>query len=97
MALNITYWTESRYNPNVAGGILSNETLAVSSTSAQTSVTPSNAVIVSISSTETSPAAFDYSGSDPTASATTSALVLPGERLWIDAIPGNKIAGIIAD
>jgi len=80
----------------VAGGILASETLTVSETSAQSGLTPTNSVIVSIASTEISAVAFDYSSSDPTASATTSAVVLPGERIWIDAIPGNKVAGITA-
>lgn len=96
MALKITYWTENRYNLNVGGSVVSSETLIVSATSVQSDVTPTDAVTVSIASTETAPAAFDYSGSNPTASATSGAIILPGERLWFEAVPGYKIAGITA-
>ena len=98
MPLKITYWTESR-NKNIPGAVISAESLAVSGTSARSGATPANAVFVSIRNTETGDVNFDYSGTAPTAVATTdsthaSAGIGTGERLFLDAVPGNKIAAI---
>jgi len=97
MALKITYWTASRTNPNIAGGVVSSESLALTGASAQSGLTPASAVYVSISATEA--AALDYSGADPTAVAGatgTSAYMAEGERMWFDAVAGYKVAGIQA-
>lgn len=101
MALKIAYWTASKYNPNIAGAPITSESLAISGTSAQSGATPANAVFVSIRNTETGDVNFDYSGSNPTALATvatsgSSVGIGSGERLWIDAVAGNKVAGITA-
>lgn len=97
MPLKITYWSLSTKDPNIAGHIISSESLAISATSAQSAATPANADLVCITATEV--AAFDYSGTNPTALAgatgTSSYLAANTER-WMDAIPGNKIAGIQA-
>lgn len=90
MPLEISYWTASRYNPNVPGAPISAESRALTSTSAQSGATPPNAVFIKINATEV--ARFGY-GTNPTASA-TSAWLGQGEVLWMDAIPGNKVAGI---
>jgi len=95
MALKVTYWTASISNPNVPGAIISSESIALSGTSAQSGTTPANAVYVSVYGTEY--AAFDYSSSNPTAVAAatgTSGPVGSGERVWLDAVPGYKVAGI---
>lgn len=99
MPLKITYWTASRYDQNIPGAVIYSESLAVSGTSAQSGVTPPNAMFVSIRNTETGDANFDYSSSNPTANATVastnaSAGLGTGERLFLDAVSGNKIAGI---
>jgi len=98
MPLRITYWTASRFDPNVPGAVVSSESRTISGTSAQSGATPPNAVFVSIRNTETGDVNFNYSGSNPTATADVSgagdAGIGTGERLWMDAVPGNKIAGI---
>lgn len=97
MALKISYWTASRTNPNVPGAVISTESLALSSSSAQSGTTPANAVFVCLDATEN--AAFDYSSSNPTALAgatTTSAYIASGGNRWLDAVPSYKIAGIQA-
>lgn len=92
MPLEISYWTASRYNPNVPGAVIgAAETRLLTSTSAQSGATPSNAVFVKINATE--PARLEYSSANPTASA-TSAYIADGEALWFDAVSGYKIAGI---
>ena len=93
MALEITYWTASKSNPNVPGAVISAESLTISGTSAQSAATPANAVFVSINATEA--ARFDYGGTNPTASA-ADAYMASGERLWLDAVALNKVAGITA-
>lgn len=96
MALKITYWAASR-NSNIAKAIISSETIALSSSSAQSGATPANADYVSVTATEV--AAINYSGTNPTALADasgTSAYMASGERLWLDAVSGFKIAGIQA-
>lgn len=97
MPAKISYWTASRTNPNITGSVVSSESLAVSATSAQSGVTPDNAVYLTIAATEA--ISINYSGANPTAIAGatgTSAYVAAGERLWLDAVPGFKIAGIVA-
>lgn len=99
MPLKITYWTASRYNQNVPGAAISNESLAISSTTAQSGTTPTNAMFVSIRNTETGDVNFIYNSSNPTALAAGGVShggIGASERLWIDAVPGNKIAGITA-
>jgi hypothetical protein len=98
MPLKITYWTASR-DTNIPGVPIYSESLAISGTSAQSGATPANAMFTSIRNTETGDVNFDYSSSNPTANATVastnaSAGIGAGERLWMDAVPGNKIAGI---
>jgi len=97
MALKITYWTASRTNQNIAGGVVSSESLALTGASAQSGLTPASAVYVSINATEA--AAFDYSGANPTAIAGatgTSAYMADGQSVWLDAVAGYKVAGIQA-
>jgi hypothetical protein len=99
MPLRITYWTASRYNPNLPGAVIYSESVAISGTSAQSAATPPNAVFVSLRNTETGDVNFDYSGTNPTANATVassnaSAGLATGERMFMDAVVGNKIAGI---
>lgn len=99
MPLKITYWTASKISEEVVGAVISSESLAISGASAQSGATPSNAVFVSLRNTESGDVNFDYSGANPTAVATAdsthaSAGIGIGERLWLDAVPGNKIAGI---
>lgn len=94
MPLEITYWTgHAPENDNVAGKVISNEQRTLSGTSAQSGATPDGAVIVSIYATEA--ARYEYSSSNPTAAA-GSTYIGAGERLWVDAIPAYKIAGITA-
>jgi hypothetical protein len=94
MPLEITYWTGSApENENVAGTVISNEQRTLTTSSAQSGATPDGAVIVSIFSTEA--ARFEYSGTSPTAAA-TSTYIGANERLWLDAKPTFKIAGITA-
>lgn len=90
MALFITYWTGSARNNLIAGAVVSDETLAVSASSAQSAVTPANADYLSITGDDN--ARFVY-GVDPTA-LVTSTFINAGERLWMDARPGYKVAGI---
>lgn len=92
MPLEITYWTKSGANANQAGSVISSEQRTVSGTSAQSTATPHPAKTVSIYATEA--ARFEYAA-NPTASS-ASAYIGAGERLWIDAGGGNKIAGITA-
>jgi hypothetical protein len=89
MALNITYWTASR-NPNMPGGVISSENVTISGTSAQSGATPNNAVYVSLMSDVAT--RFLYAA-NPTAT-TSDAGLAPYERVWLDAVPGNKFAGI---
>lgn len=97
MALKITYWTASRYNPNVPGSVISSESVSISGTSAQSGATPANAVFVSLRNTETGDVNFAYDSANPTALATSgSPGIASGERLWMDAFPAYKIAGITA-
>ena len=94
MPLHITYWTgHAETNNNVAGKPISNESVTISATSAQSGETPSGAVIVSIYSTEAG--RIEYSSANPTAAA-TSAYIGANERLWLQAVPAYKIAGITA-
>lgn len=101
MALKVTYWTASKANPNVPGAVIYSESITISGTSAQSGATPANAVFITLRNTETGDVNFDYSGTNPTAvaaasSSNTSAGIASGERLWLDAVPGNKVAGITA-
>lgn len=99
MPLRITYWTASRWGKTVPGAVIYSESRSISGTSAQSGVTPDNAVFVSLRNTETGDVNFDYSSSNPTALATVSSAgasagIAANERLWLDAVPGNKIAAI---
>jgi hypothetical protein len=98
MPLKITYLTgHAQTNNNVEGGVISSESLTISGTSAQSGATPNNAVLISIYATEA--ACFDYSGSNPTAIAAgtgTSTYIGSGERRYLQAVSGNKVAGITA-
>lgn len=101
MALKVTYWTASKYNPNIPGAVIASESITISGTSAQSGVTPDNAVFVTLRNTETGDVNFDYSSSNPTALASVvataaSAGIASGERLWLDAVSGYKVAGITA-
>ena len=91
MALEISYWTASRSNPNVPGAVVSAESRSISGASAQSGATPANAVFVKLNAGEAS--RFAYDGSNPTATA-ASAYMGYGEIIWLDAVAGNKIAGI---
>jgi hypothetical protein len=94
MSLKITYWTGSKTNPNIAGAVILSESLTLSGTSAQSAATPTNAMYTSIYATET--CTFDYGGTNPTADTTTDAFLGAGERVWLDAVPAFKVAGIQA-
>lgn len=89
MALNITYWGGAG-NPNLPGLPISSESLSISGTSGQSAATPVNAVYVSVVAGEATRFAY---GTNPTAD-TTSALLSNGERFWLPATAGWKIAGI---
>lgn len=93
MALQISYWTASRVNPNLPGAPISGEALAVSGSSAMSGVTPANAMFVKLNAGEATRIA--YAGASSTATA-TSAFVGGGEVVWLDAAPGWKLAGITA-
>jgi len=94
MPLEITYWTgRAKDNENVAGAVISSESRSLSGVSAQSGATPANAQTVSIYATEA--ARFEYSSANPTAAA-TSAYIGSGERVWLEAFPAYKIAGITA-
>lgn len=93
MALEITYWVKSG-NGNIARAPVLSETRTLSGSSAQSGATPAGAQYVSITATEA--ARFAY-GSNPTATQAAGAsghYLASGERIWLDAIEGNKIAGI---
>lgn len=92
MALNITYWTASRTNPNVPGGVISNESVAIGGSSAQSGATPANAMFVSIRAGGED-SRFRYDSANPTA-LSTDAGIGDGERLWLDAVPGFKLAAV---
>lgn len=93
MPLEITYWTRSKLNPNIPGDEISAEERTISGTSAQSGATPANADYVSIFATEA--ARIKYDSANPTASSSgASTYLAAGERLWRDAKPGFKIAGI---
>jgi len=98
MPLRITYWTASRYNPNVPGAVISSEVRTISGTSAQSGATPPNAVFVSIRNTETGDVNYNYSSATSVATADVSTPgdggIGTGERLWFDAVPSYKVAGI---
>lgn len=97
MALKITYWTASRYNPNLPGAVISSESVTISASSAQSAATPENAVFVSLRNTESGDVNFLYNSINPTALATSASPgIASGERLWMDAVPTFKIAGITA-
>lgn len=96
MALEISYWGGAASGTgieNAAGRVISSESRTISGTSAQSGATPANARLVSIVATEN--ARYEYSSADPTAAA-GSAYIGSGERLWVEARPGFKIAGITA-
>jgi hypothetical protein len=99
MPLRITYWTASKYNPNVPGAVIYSESLAISGTSAQSGATPPNAVFVSLRNTETGDVNFAYDSASPTAVAAVSSASATGgvaaaERIWLDAVSTYKVAGI---
>lgn len=91
MTLAITYWTASGRNPNIPGAAISDESVAISGASAQSAATPANADYVSLLAGEVT--RFLYNSANPTALA-TSTLINSGERIWLDAKPGYKVAGI---
>ena len=93
MGLEITYWAARGDGIDAPGGIISSETRTTSGTSAQSGVTPAEAVLVSIVCI-TAADRIAYS-SNPTASS-SSAYIAVGERLWLTAKPGWKFAGITA-
>lgn len=98
MPLEITYWTERPDDISVAGQMISSEpSRTLSGTSALTSgSTPDNAVWVSAYSTEAARIAYgSIVGASPTASS-SSAYIGAGERLWLTAAAGHKVAGITA-
>ena len=82
MPAEITYWTgHAPSNNNVAGRVISNESVTVGSASG---ATPANAVLVSIHGTEA--CRIEYSSAASSAGA-TSAYLGAGERLWLEARP----------
>lgn len=90
MALEISYWTGVGAQPTpVVGKEISSEPLALTATSAQSGATPANAAILSIVATEAARIAY---ATNPTAGA-TGCYVAAGERLWLTATPGFKVAG----
>lgn len=91
--MEITYWTASKWNSNIPGSIIAAETLAISAVSAQSGLTPANAMFVSVYSDVDG--RVEYSSASPTASA-SSAFLPGGGTMWMDAVPGYEIAGITA-
>lgn len=91
MATQITYWTASRSNANIAGAVIADESLAIGASSAQSGATPANAVYISLVAGEDM--RFLYNSANPTALA-TSTFLAQGERIWLDAVAGYKVAGI---
>jgi len=99
MPLKITYWTASQYNSNVPGAPISSESVTISGTSAQSGATPANAVFISLRNTESGDVNYIYNSTNPTALAAgglAHGAIGTGERLWLDAIPTYKVAGITA-
>jgi len=99
MPLRVTYWTQSQYNQNLPGSPISTESITISGTTAQSGVTPPNAVFVSLRNTETGDVTFIYNSANPTALAAGGADhggIGTGERIWLDAKPAFKVAGITA-
>ena len=93
MPLEITYWTRSKLNENIPGSEVLSEQRTISGTSAQSGATPGNADYVSVTATEA--ARIKYNSANPTASSTGASLYMSaGERVWLDAQAGFKIAGI---
>jgi hypothetical protein len=95
MALEITYWSKAA-NRNIPRAAISTETRSLSGTSAQSGATPSGCAYVSLLATEATRFAY---GENPTATATAGAsghYIASGERIWIEAVAGNKFAGIQA-
>lgn len=93
MAAEITYWSARGDRQSAPQSIISSETRSTSGTSAQSGTTPEDAVLVSVVCV-TAAIRIAY-GSNPTASA-SSAYMSAGERLWLTARPGQKIAAIDA-
>jgi len=93
MALEISYWTGTdAATREVYGTFISAESRTLSGTSAQSGVTPPNAVIVRVEATE---AARLLYGADPTASA-SSLYLGAGGIIEFAAVPGAKVAGVTA-
>lgn len=91
MSLEISYWTGTdAATREVYGTFISAESRTLSATSAQSGVTPANAVIVRVEATE---AARLLYGTDPTAAA-SSLYLSSGNGIDFAAVPGAKIAGI---
>jgi hypothetical protein len=94
MPLEITYWAARGDDIPIPGGIISSEARSLSGSSAQSGATPPDAVQVSIVATEK--ARFGYGSNPSVTDAGTSALIQSGERIWLTAKSGWKIAGIAA-
>lgn len=92
MTIEISYWTASLINPNIAGAEIAGtaESLSITGTSARSGVTPDNAVYILIEPTEA--CRFSYASATSTAAATTPYRG-SGKDIWLDAKPGFKVAG----
>jgi hypothetical protein len=94
MALEISYWAgRAGHGTPVYRGFISAESRSLSGTSAQSAATPAGAKVVRIEATEA--ARVQYKGTNPTADA-NSAYLASGGVLDIEAVVGDKVAGITA-
>ena len=90
MPLEISYWTGADpVTRQVYGAFITAETRSLSGTSAQSGVTPDNAGIVRVQTTENARIAY---GADPTADA-TSLYLGEGGIIEFAAVAGHKVAG----
>lgn len=94
MALQIDYYAARGDWIPFIGGMVSSEARSLSGSSAQSGATPAEATLVSIVATEK--ARFAYGSNPSVTDAGTSALIQSGERLWLTAKAGWKVAGIQA-
>lgn len=93
MGAEISYWSGRGDTTASPYGVISSESVSTSGSSAQSGVNPDEATFVSIVCTA-APIRVAY-GPDPIADA-SSAYVSAGERIWMTAHPGWKLAAVDA-
>lgn len=94
MPLEISYFAARGDDIPIIGGIIASEARTLSGSSAQSGATPAETTLVSIVATEK--ARFAYGSNPSVTDAGTSALIQSGERFWLTAKVGWKVAGIAA-